>query len=54
MAYGRIGTSLLEDHHQTAIAALEQRDRKALKAAIAADIVQGMNFIGEAVLNRPA
>lgn len=52
MAYGRIGTSLLEDHHQIAITALEQRDRKALKAAIAADIVQGMNFIGEAVLKR--
>jgi DNA-binding GntR family transcriptional regulator len=52
MAYGRIGTSLLEDHHHAAIAAIEHRDRKALKAAIAADIVQGMNFIGEAVLKR--
>ncbi len=52
MAYGRIGTSTLEDHHQAAIAALERRDRKALRAAIAADIGQGMNFIGEAVLKR--
>jgi DNA-binding GntR family transcriptional regulator len=54
MAYGRWGTSSLEDQHQAAIAALEQRDRKALKAAIAADISQGMNFIGEAVLKRSA
>lgn len=50
VAYGRIGTSTLEDHHQAAIAALERGDRKALRAAIAADIGQGMNFIGEAVL----
>lgn len=52
MAYGRIGTSTLEDHHQAAIAALEHGDRKALRAAIAADIGQGMNFIGEEVLKR--
>lgn len=52
MAYGRIGTSTLEDHHQAAIAALERRDRKGLRAAIAADIGQGMNFIGETVLRR--
>jgi DNA-binding GntR family transcriptional regulator len=50
MAYGRFGTSTLEDQHQVAIAALSTRDRKALKAAITADIGQGMNFIGEAVL----
>lgn len=50
MAYGRFGTSDLEDQHQAAIAALERRDRKALKAAIGADISQGMSFIGEAVL----
>ena len=50
MAYGRIGTSTLEDHHQAAIAALRRRDRTALKAAIAADISQGMGFIGDAVL----
>lgn len=49
-AYGRIGTSTLEDHHQAAIAALERQDRNRLKAAIAADITQGMSFIGDAVL----
>jgi DNA-binding GntR family transcriptional regulator len=54
MAYGRIGTFTLEDQHQAAIAALEKGDRKALKAAIAADIGQGMNFIGEAVLKHRA
>jgi DNA-binding GntR family transcriptional regulator len=50
MAYNRWGTSDLEDQHQAAIAALERRDRKALRAAIAADASQGMSFIGEAVL----
>jgi DNA-binding GntR family transcriptional regulator len=50
MAYSRWGTSSLEDQHQAAITALERRDRKALKAAIAADASQGMSFIGEAVL----
>ena len=50
MAYGRLGTSTLEDHHQAAIAALKRGDRKSLKQAIAADISQGMGFIGDAVL----
>lgn len=54
MAYGRLGTSTLEDHHQAAIAALKRGDRNALKAAIAADISQGMSFIGEAVLKHTA
>lgn len=54
MAYGRLGTSTLEDHHQAAIAALKRGDRTALKAAIAADISQGMSFIGEAVLKHTA
>ena len=54
MAYGRLGTSTLEDHHQAAVAALKRGDRTALKAAIAADISQGMSFIGEAVLKHTA
>lgn len=54
MAYNRWGTSDLEDQHQAAIAALERRDRKALRAAIAADAGQGMSFIGEAILRRSA
>ncbi|WP_244534522.1 GntR family transcriptional regulator [Hyphomicrobium sp. CS1GBMeth3] len=52
MAYNRWGTSDLEDQHQAAIAALERRDRKALRSAIAADVSQGMTFIGEIVLKR--
>ncbi|MGE0025455.1 MAG: GntR family transcriptional regulator [Hyphomicrobium sp.] len=53
MAYGRFGTSDLEDQHLAAIAAIERRDRKALKTAIANDIGQGMSFIGEAVFRHP-
>lgn len=50
MAYGRIGTSQLEDHHEVAIDAMRRGDEAALRRAIAADIGQGMGFIGEAVL----
>ncbi len=52
MAYNRWGTSDLEDQHQAALAALQHKDRKALRAAIAADVSQGMSFIGDAVLRR--
>jgi DNA-binding GntR family transcriptional regulator len=51
MAYGRIGTSDLEDHHQGAIAALRRGDETGLRNAITADICQGMRFIGEGVLD---
>jgi DNA-binding GntR family transcriptional regulator len=54
MAYSRWGTSALEDQHQAAIAALQRRDRRALRTAIAADASQGMNFIGEAILKHSA
>jgi DNA-binding GntR family transcriptional regulator len=50
MAYGRIGTSTIEDHHEFAIAAMKARDTERLRAAIDADIGQGMGFIGDAVL----
>lgn len=52
MAYGRLGTSMLEDHHEAAIAAMRRGDEAGLRSAIAADIGQGMGFIGEAVLGR--
>jgi len=52
MAYNRWGTSDLEDQHQAAIAALQRKDRKALRSAIAADVSQGMSFIGDAILRR--
>lgn len=50
MAYGRLGTSLLEDHHEAAIAAMRRNDDAALREAIVADIGQGMGFIGEEIL----
>lgn len=50
MAYGRVGTASLENHHEAAISAIGRRDHLGLKAAIAADITHGMSFIGEATL----
>ncbi|OYW56432.1 MAG: GntR family transcriptional regulator [Hyphomicrobium sp. 32-62-53] len=52
MAYGRIGTSTIEDHHEFALAAMQNGDVQGLRSAIDADIGQGMGFIGEAVLTR--
>lgn len=52
MAYGRIGTSTLEDQHQMAIAAMRAGDVAALRRAIDSDIGQGMGFIGEGTLAR--
>jgi DNA-binding GntR family transcriptional regulator len=51
MAYGRIGTSTIEDHHEFALAAMRKGDAEGLRAAIDADIGQGMGFIGDAVLS---
>ena len=51
MAYGRIGTQGLEDHHQAALEAMRRRDEAGLRAAIRADIGQGMGFIGDAMLS---
>ena len=50
MAYGRIGTSELEDHHQAALDAMRRGDELSLRAAIVADIRQGMGFIGDVTL----
>jgi DNA-binding GntR family transcriptional regulator len=54
MAYGRIGTSTIEDHHEFALAAMAKHDAAGLRSAIDADIGQGMGFIGDAVLSRPS
>lgn len=51
MAYGRYDTSKLEDFHQAALKAMRAGDEKGLRSAIAADIGQGMNFIGDEVLS---
>lgn len=50
MAYGRIGTNGLEDHHQAALDAMRRNDEAGLRAAIRADIGQGMGFIGDGAL----
>jgi DNA-binding GntR family transcriptional regulator len=50
MAYGRYDTSKLEDFHQAALKAMRSGDEAGLRAAIAADIGQGMSFIGDEVL----
>jgi DNA-binding GntR family transcriptional regulator len=50
MAYGRVGTGELTDHHEQAIAAMRAGSAPALRQAIADDISQGMGFIGESLL----
>ncbi len=50
MAYGRVGTSDLEDFHEVAIAAMKVADVTALRQAITDDIEQGMGYIGDTVL----
>lgn len=48
--YGRLGTSTLIDQHEAAIAALRARDEARLRAAIRADILDGMDMIGKSLL----
>ena len=52
MAYGRVGTSDLEDFHEVAIAAMKAGNEAALRQAIADDIEQGMGYIGDTVLGK--
>ncbi len=51
--YGRVGTANLEDRHKEAIRAIERADAPALRAAIAADIADGMGLLGKEVLAEP-
>ena len=44
--YGRVGTINLVDQHKAAIAAIAAGDETALRAAITADILDGMHIIG--------
>lgn len=48
--YGRVGTASLEDRHKEAIRAIELGDREGLRAAIAADISDGMGLLGKEIL----
>lgn len=52
MAYGRVGTSDLEDFHEVAIVAMRAQNEAALRQAITDDIDQGMGYIGDTVLGR--
>ncbi|TYC68097.1 GntR family transcriptional regulator [Stappia sp. BW2] len=49
--YGRVGTASLEDRHKEAIRAIERQDAPALRAAIAADIADGMGLLGKEILS---
>lgn len=44
--YGRFGTAILIDQHERAVAAIRAGDETALREAIRADILDGMNEIG--------
>lgn len=48
--YGLMGTANLVDQHQRAIHAIESGNETELRAAIRADILDGMNMIGSVVL----
>ena len=45
VVYGRLGHVHLHDNHQSAIQAILDRDEQKLRAAIAADIIDGMSLI---------
>ncbi len=49
--YGRVGTASLEDRHKEAIRAIEQSDATGLRAAISADISDGMGLLGKEILS---
>lgn len=51
MVYGRIGTSFVVDQHKAAIEAIGKSDAEALREAIRADILDGMNCIGRDLLD---
>jgi len=48
--YGRVGTASLIDQHKEAIRAIERQDSAALRAAITADITDGMGLLGREIL----
>jgi DNA-binding GntR family transcriptional regulator len=52
--YEQFGAANLIDQHKLAIEAAEARDPGALRAAVAADIADGMGLVGQAWLSRRA
>ncbi len=51
VVYGRIGTSYVVDQHKAAVEAIRNDDGEALRAAIKADILDGMDCIGRDLLD---
>ncbi|GAA0779300.1 GntR family transcriptional regulator [Roseibium denhamense] len=49
--YGRVGTANLVDQHKAAIAAIRDGNASALRAAIRADIQDGMGLLGREILS---
>lgn len=52
--YGILGTAEIEDKHALAITAIRRGDAAALKAAIEADILDGMTFLGRTIFAKGA
>jgi len=50
LVYGRFGTSGLIDQHAVALDAIARGDAEGARAAIAADIADGMGLLGRASL----
>ncbi|HVV34474.1 MAG TPA: GntR family transcriptional regulator [Vitreimonas sp.] len=50
LVYTRLPTKVMNDRHQEAIAAIAAKDANALRAAIAADISEGMELVGKSGL----
>ena len=50
MVVGRLGTGYVVDRHRAAVAAIRARDVAALREAIRADILDGQELIGRAIL----
>jgi DNA-binding GntR family transcriptional regulator len=50
LVYARLPTKVMNDRHQEAIAAIAAEDANALRAAIAADISEGMELVGKSGL----
>lgn len=51
--YGRFGTANLVDQHRVALDAIEARDAKALRKAIASDIADGMGLLVQGSWEKP-
>ena len=53
LVYGRLGTATLIDQHHLALDAIKAKDEAALRAAITADISDGMDLIRRTGLSAP-